>query len=277
MKKYSRVYVEITDVCNKSCSFCPGTKRAGRFMSSEEFDTVTKKLTGVTDYLYLHLMGEPLLHPLLSDFISLATERGFKCAVTTNGSLLTQCPDLLESGVYKVNVSVHSFEDGSDEEYREYLDGCMSFADEASRRGILTVLRLWNKGYDKGRNIDILSSLHERFGDPESIGERGERLREKLHLEYGERFDWPDMDIPPIGERVYCHGLGDHFAVLVSGSVVPCCLDKDGDMTLGNIFYEDAEQILSSERAVAIARGFAGKRAVEPLCQRCGYARRFKI
>ncbi len=277
MKKYSRVYVEITNVCNKSCSFCPGTKRAARFMTHREFSLVARKLRDVTDYLYFHLMGEPLLHPELSSFIKLATDVGFKCAVTTNGTLLPDTPELLSSGVYKVNISVHSFESGSDEEYREYLDGCYDFADRASRAGILTVFRLWNKGYDGGRNIDTLSLLHERFGKPESTGERGERLRPRLHLEYGERFDWPSADIQPLGDRVFCHGLGDHFGVLSDGRVVPCCLDKDGDMTLGNIFSEDVESILSGKRAVSISEGFRRKRAVEPLCQRCGYARRFKI
>ena len=138
-------------------------------------------------------------------------------------------------------------------------------------------MRLWNRGYDEGRNIDTLSLLHERFGEPESTGVRGERLRPRLHLEYGERFDWPSMDIEPLGERVFCHGLGDHFAVLSDGRVVPCCLDRDGDMTLGNIFSEDIETVLSSERAEKIRNGFREKRAVEELCQRCGYARRFKV
>ncbi|MBQ7363855.1 MAG: SPASM domain-containing protein [Clostridia bacterium] len=277
MKKYSRAYVEITNVCNKDCSFCPGTSRAGRFMSREEFDCVANKLVGVTDYLYLHLMGEPLLHPELSDFIGLAVSRGFKCAVTTNGTLLTKCPELIDSGVYKVNISVHSFEDGADTDYRQYLNGCFDFADRASRAGILTVLRLWNRGTDGGRNIDTEALLHERFGPPESVGVRGERLRPRLHLEYGERFDWPSMDIESLGEHVFCHGLGDHFAVLSDGRVVPCCLDKDGDMTLGNVFCEDIEAILSSERARNIRDGFEKKRAAEELCRRCGYARRFKI
>lgn len=277
MKKYSRVYVEITNVCNKACSFCPGTARAPRSMTKEEFTAVLDKLSGVTDYIYLHLMGEPLMHAELVDFIKLGAERGFKCAVTTNGTLLPVTPELLSSGVYKVNISVHSFEDGSDEEYREYLRGCFDFADRASERGILTVLRLWNKGFDGGRNLDTLSLLHEKFGEPEEVGVRGERLRRGLHLEYGERFDWPSMDIEPIGDAVFCYGLSDHFAVLSDGTVVPCCLDKDGDMALGNIFTEDLDKILQSPRSLAIERGFKNKRAEEELCRRCGYARRFKL
>ena len=277
MKKYSRVYVEITNVCNKSCSFCPGTRRAARSMTETEFLTVLDKLVGITDYIYLHLMGEPLMHPQLVRFIGLAKERGFKCAVTTNGTLLPVTPELLSSGVYKVNISVHSFEDGSDGEYMEYLRGCFDFADRASERGILTVLRLWNKGFDGGRNLDTLSLLHEKFGEPEAASTRGERLRHGLHLEFGERFDWPRMDIEPLGDAVFCYGLSDHFAVLSDGTAVPCCLDKDGDMALGNIFTERIEDILSGERAEAIRFGFKNKRAAEELCRRCGYARRFKL
>jgi radical SAM protein with 4Fe4S-binding SPASM domain len=247
-------------------------------MGLSEFDIITDKLIGVTEYLYLHIMGEPLLHPELGAFISLAKEKGFKCAVTTNGTLLDKAGGILIShGAYKVNISIHSFEDGSCEEYLSYINKCMDFADRASDAGILTVLRLWNRGYDGGRNIDTVSLLRQRFPYEWIEGERGARLRHKLHLEYGERFDWPDMSIEPIGDRVFCYGLGDHFGILSDGRVVPCCLDKNGDITLGNIFNESLESILMGDRAAHVKQGFQRKCAVEELCKRCGYARRFKL
>ena len=117
-KKYSRVYVEITNICNRSCSFCPGTTREKRRMSLDEFKLVANSLIGVTDYIYFHVMGEPLTHPELPEFIKYATSLGFKCAVTTNGTLIKERADeLVSSGVYKVNLSVHSFEDGEEEKY----------------------------------------------------------------------------------------------------------------------------------------------------------------
>lgn len=277
MSMYSRVYVEITTLCNRHCSFCPGTKRAPKQMSLEEFKTIVYKLKGVTRYLYLHVMGEPLTHPLLIQFIQYATAEGFLVSITTNGTLLSRREkELLQSGVYKINISIHSFEEGSNEEYQKYISSCIEFADSASKAGILTILRLWNKGYDEGRNIDTLQMLKEYYNEDEWMqGGKGVRIRDKLHLEYGERFEWPDMAKEDRGNKVYCYGLKDHFAVLCDGSVVPCCLDREGEITLGNIFIEEPGIILSSDRANAMRKGFQCREATEELCRKCGYARRF--
>ena len=276
-KKYSRVYVEITNICNRSCSFCPGTNRERRRMSLDEFSRVAEALVGVTDYIYFHVMGEPLTHPELTKMISYATSLGFKCAVTTNGTLLdSRGGELISSGVYKVNLSVHSFEGGDEEKHLAYINSLCSFADKASNAGVLTVFRLWNKGCDGGLNDRTLDLIKKRLDGEWKWGTRGARIRHKLHLEYGDRFDWPDMEASFIGESVFCYGLRDHFGVLCDGSIIPCCLDREGNITLGNIFHTPIRDILSSDRAVAILSGFDRRCAVEELCKRCGYATRFK-
>ena len=282
---YSRVYLEITNICNRACSFCPGTARPHRRMSLKEFDTVTDRLVGVTEYLYYHVMGEPLTHPELPDFIRLAKEKGFKSAITTNGTLLpSRGRELIDAGVYKVNISVHSFEDGEDSAaHGAYLDNILDFADEASKNGVLTVLRLWNlDGHGEalgGNNDRTLNYLRARFPHtaetPWKFSPRGARMRDKLHLEYGDRFEWPDMEADDRGSGVFCYGLKDHFAILCDGRVVPCCLDREGAITLGNIFDTPANEILSSPRAAAMREGFQRRCATEELCRRCGYARRF--
>ncbi len=281
---YSRVYVEITNICNMSCSFCHGTRREKRQMTLGEFARVAGNLRGITEYLYLHVMGEPLTHPMLPAFIEYANKCGFKVAITTNGTLLRNMGEkLILAGVYKVNISLHSFEGENSQKQTEYIESCIDFADRASRAGVLTVLRLWNRADDERgeraaeRNSLTLSLLKDRFGGDWHIGARGARIRDKLHIEYGERFGWPDMNAPDLGERVFCHGLDDHFAILADGSVVPCCLDAEGDMTLGNIFESDIRSILASDRAQKIAEGFKNKIASEELCRKCAYARRFKI
>lgn len=275
-KKYSRVYVEITNICNRSCSFCPGTVREKRRMSFEEFSLIANSLVGVTDYLYFHVMGEPLTHPELPRFIEYATSLGFKCAVTTNGTLVTRrAEELIASGIYKVNLSVHSFEGGEEEQYLSYIKSLADFADKASNAGVLTVLRLWNKGYDGGLNDRTLEILKTRLQGEWKWGSRGARIRHKLHLEYGDRFDWPDMEAENMGDRLFCYGLRDHFGILSDGRVIPCCLDREGEITLGNIYETPIRRILSSERAMAILHGFDNRVAVEELCQKCGYARRF--
>lgn len=275
---FSRVYVEITNICNRNCSFCPGTVRPPKRMSMEEFKKVIDSLSGITEYIYYHLMGEPLTHPLLPEFIKYANEKGFHSAITTNGTLLEKRGDeLIDAGVYKVNISVHSFEEGTTEEYVSYINDCLDFADKASSAGVLVILRLWNKGYDEGRNVSTIDMIKERFGSDWSTSPRGARIRNKLHLEYGDRFDWPDMKAEDMGDEVFCYALKDHFSILSDGRVVPCCLDREGELTLGNVFTDELSEILSSERAKKIAEGFSKRHAAEELCRKCGYARRFKI
>ena len=250
---FSRVYVEITNSCNMNCSFCHGTSRPPHTMSKEEFCTVLDKLEGVTQYVYYHLMGEPLLHRDLLEMIGIATARGFKSAVTTNGTLLSRRGDeLIAAGVYKVSISLHSFEEGSAADFDAYLDSCFDFADKASKSGVLTVFRLWNRGHDGGKNEYILSKMKKRLEGEWRWSERGARIRDKLHLEWGDRFVWPDKDAENMGTDVFCYGLKDHFGILSDGRVVPCCLDADGEITLGNIFEDKIEDIIASERAKSL-------------------------
>ena len=273
---YSRVYVEITNLCNRNCSFCPGTVRAPRMMTPEEFETVLQKLTGVTGYLYYHLMGEPLTHPGLPEMIAIATRLGFKSQLTTNGTLLeSRGQALIDARVHKVNISIHSFEEGSDADYVNYIDSCLDFAHRAREAGIIVVLRLWNNGFDEGRNISTLELVRAKFPWDWQEESRGIRIQNKLFLEHGDRFDWPDMEAKDGGDSVFCYGLRDHFGILSDGRVVPCCLDREGAITLGNIFEAPVEEILNSPRAKAMVEGFSCRKATEELCRKCGYARRF--
>ena len=273
---YARVYVEITNICNMSCSFCHGHSRAPRRMSTDEFSRVLDALNGQTKFVYYHLMGEPLTHPDLPEMIRIATARGFRSVVTTNGTLLKKRGhELIDAHPHKVSISVHSFEGGSEQAFATYLAAIADFADAASAAGMIVVFRLWNKGCDEGRNARIEAFLRDRFAGEWTPNSRGIRIRDKLHLEWGDRFVWPDKDAPDGGDEVFCYGLGDHFGILVDGTVVPCCLDSDGVINLGNVFTEPLADILTSPRAHAMVEGFAKRTASEDLCRKCGYARRF--
>ena len=273
---YSRVYVEITNICNMHCSFCHGHSRAPRQMTEAEYAHVLKQLTGKTQYIYHHLMGEPLVHPLLPRFIKMARQAGFRPMITTNGTLLDSRGDaLLGKGLHKVNISVHSFEGQQQDAHRDYIRKITDFAKKANETGTLISLRLWNKGHDEGRNDTTLALLKENLPGQWVENTRGYRIRDGLFLEWGDRFEWPDLGAPDCGERVFCHGLGDHFGILCDGTVVPCCLDSDGVIDLGNVFREELSDILTSPRATAILEGFRQRKAAESLCRRCGYARKF--
>lgn len=273
---YNKVYVEITNICNMKCSFCHGHKRAPRRMSREEFSLVLDKLVGKTKFIYYHLMGEPLTHPELAEFLKMAAALGYKSIITTNGTLLKKHGDeLLNAGLHKVNISLHSFEDGSDDSYREYVKSLSDFAKNAARVGTIVVFRLWNRGFDGGRNEQAMRLLRENIEGEWLENTRGIRICDKVYLEWGERFEWPDASAEVKGERFFCYGLKDQFGILSDGTVVPCCLDSDGVISLGNIFNEDIDSILSSPRATAMVDGFKCGKASEELCRRCGYAQRF--
>lgn len=286
---YAKVYIEITNICNMNCSFCHGHSRKPGRMSREQFEAVLTQLEGKTKHVYYHLMGEPLSHPQLTEFIGLATARGFKSIITTNGTLLAKRGDeLIAAAPHKVSVSLHSFEGElgggavgtpgqTEDAYLRYLQDVADFADKASKAGIIVVLRLWNRGHDGGRNDRTYEFLRNRLEGGWEENTRGVRIRYKLHLEWGDRFAWPDLGADVQGDEVVCWGMRDQFGVLCDGTVVPCCLDSEGVIALGNILEggESLDDILQSERARAMVRGFQCRQAAEELCRRCGYAQRF--
>lgn len=275
--RFSKVYLEISNLCNLSCAFCPGTWRQKRAMTESEFAVLLPKLRPYSDFLYFHLMGEPLLHPLLGRFLELAGEHGFKVILTTNGTLLkTQQRVLLNApALHKVNISLHAFEANDlSIPFSEYLEGCLRFGQAAEGKKLVS-FRLWNQGGQNAKNPEILEAMHRFFPAVWVKERRGIRIGNRVYLEYSDKFDWPDLTAANGGDAVFCYGLRDQIGVLCDGTVVPCCLDHEGDIALGNLFTQDLEEILDSSRAKAIYEGFSHRKAAEELCRRCGYARRF--
>lgn len=277
----SKAYVEITNRCNLSCAFCPGTRRTPHDMSAEEFARLAPEVRQVTRFVYLHLMGEPLLHPELPQILDIAHRNDLRVILTTNGTLLSDCAQLLlaHPAVHKVNISLHSFEANSGISPDDYVRTCAAFAKEAQKSGILCCLRLWNLDGEtaglRSLNDSILRLLHELFPEPWTQTYRGETLSKGVFLEWGERFEWPDLDSADRGSVGFCHALRDQVGILCDGTVVPCCLDHEGELALGNAFHEPLIQILNSERARAIYDGFSRRVRAADLCRRCGYAERF--
>lgn len=277
----NRVYIEITNRCNLACDFCHGTKRPLGTMPPEDFRRIAEKLRGETSYLYLHVLGEPLLHPQLKELLAIAGELGFRVCLVTNGTLLHKRREelLAAKSLHKVSVSLHSFEgNGGAGNLSAYLQQVWEVCLPLSERGVLCALRLWNEGNAPRLNGAVEAFLSQRIGrDVESLPRdaRGNRtLRPNLFLERAERFGWPDLNAPESGAN-FCHGFTRQLAVLWDGTVTPCCLDSEGDIPLGNLLSQPLEEILQGERAAAMAAGFAARKPTEELCRRCGYARRF--
>ena len=248
-------------------------------MTVEEFRLAAERLRAYTDYLYFHLMGEPLLHPELEMLLSIAGGMGYRVIITTNGTLLPKKSHILLSAqsLHKVSISLHAYEANTmGIPLEEYLQGCFRFCAEAAEQGIIAVMRLWNLGGENTENNRILTAMHGFFDTPDNPEWKqiysGYRIRDKVFLEWGEKFDWPDTEAAPVSVSHSCYGLRDQIGVLSDGTVVPCCLDAEGAAALGNLFTTPLSAILNAPRAAALKQSFITRQITEPLCQRCGYA-----
>ena len=286
-----RCYIEITNTCNLDCHFCPKHHRKRRQLSEEEFDLLTDRVRGKVCFLYFHLMGEPLLHPLLPQFVTMARKKGFKTVLTSNGTLLHWAMALLDTLPYKIQLSLHSHESNARGELSEYMDQVMRFSTQAAGKGTCMVLRLWNQGGMDRENEEVMRLIEKYVPKPWKERPDGFRLCDNLYLEFDRKFEWPggggkaasdDSDgkqeesdgkleaSPSKSKQEYfCKALIKQIGVLSDGSLVPCCLDHDGDVILGNLFHQPLEEILASPRAQALVEGFRHHAATEPLCQSC--------
>lgn len=279
-----RAYLEIGNICNLACSFCHGTRRAPRQMSGDEFRLVLSRLSGKVKNIYLHLMGEPFYHPELFSFLEIARDFDFRISITTNGSLLDGTADKLCSFsdiVHKVSISLHAPEANGVRDFSQYLGCVIDFTQKISSSGIYAVMRLWNldSAEREGKNSfnkEILEFIKESFPEPWQSRPSGFRIDRNIFLEYAEIFTWPEDSKDEPREHGFCHALSQQIGILADGSVVPCCLDAEGSMVLGNIFKQELDDIMSSERADSMRKGFIQSRLTEPLCRTCSYSKRFK-
>ena len=230
-KRFRKVYLEISNVCNLRCSFCPGTKRKPGVMDEAVFSLLLSRLQPWTDYLYFHLMGEPLCHPKLETFLRLAGEAGFRVILTTNGTLLQkqQAMLLASPALNKVNISLHAFEANDlAMPFADYLDRCLAFGKAAEGQKLVSY-RLWNSGGQEELNQQILDTMAQYFPQPWVQERRGIRIGQRVYLEHGDKFDWPDLSAQDGGERVFCYGLRDQLGVLCDGTVVTYSSLVDGN------------------------------------------------
>jgi radical SAM protein with 4Fe4S-binding SPASM domain len=290
MKKYKKIYLEITNKCNLKCDFCPETKRTAEFMSEAAFRQILDQIKPFTDYIYLHVMGEPLLHPKLESFLDISYEKGFKVNITTNGTLIEKVANILvgKPAVRQINFSLHSF-DGNQKVISKdkYIDRILEFTNRAiTESNIIIALRLWNLDQalltknQRKRNLDIIHKIEENFGLTYKIlsnlsETKALKIKDRVYLNHDYEFKWPDLKAEEDFEAGSCFGLRNQAAILVDGTVVPCCLDGEGIINLGNIHENKFSDIINGERPENIRLGFCNNNVVEELCRKCGYRKRF--
>lgn len=289
MKTFKKVYIEITSVCNLACTFCPQTSRKANFIKLDTFNHILDQIKPHTNHIYLHVKGEPLLHPKIDELLDASHAKGFKVNITTNGTLINKAkPKILgKPALRQMNFSLHSFDGHEGSTNRdEYLANILSFVREVVEHNVIISFRLWNLDQDnatnleKSRNRETLAMLEKEFNLDYRIEEKvvpgsGVKIADRVYLNQDHEFQWPSLQAPEDDGKGFCHALRSQAAVLVDGTVVPCCLDGEGVINLGNIHSSPFSEIVESERANNLFYGFSRREAVEELCRKCGYRQRF--
>ncbi len=257
-------------------------------MDTGLFRNIISQVAPLTEQVAFHLMGDPLVHPKLPELVSICNEFGVRIFLVTNGVLLRErhYETLLNQAFRQINISLHSFPDNfGDRDPSTYLDRIFRFIDRAftDRPDLYLNFRLWNLSSPKAaepKNLQILEAIEQHFGVhvPRNVDVRKKKsihLIHRLYLHLDTEFIWPSMDLPVLGTTGSCYGLKSHFGILMDGTVVPCCLDKEGAIPLGNMRERPILDILSDERAQQMLKGFQMRKLCEGLCHRCQYIERF--
>lgn len=277
MKKYRKIYIEITNICNLNCSFCSKVNRKKEYMSLNNFKEILNKIKDYTDYIYLHVKGEPLLNPNVIDMIKLCEEYNIKVNLTTNGTLFPQLVEQLKEckNLNKINFSLHS-----ENNYTDYCENIFKSVDKLPDT-VTAIYRLWtlkdNELDEKSTNIvnKISEYYHLSAKTVEKIkSENNVKINSTIYVDKDNEFEWPTLNNSEMSSG-YCYALKTQIAILVDGTVVPCCLDSDGIINLGNINNMSLDEIIHSNRYQKLQKSFQDRKPCEELCQKCTFKNKF--
>lgn len=286
--RFQKVYIELTNGCGLACHFCPSRPKKTRVMELGDAERVLAQLVPYTKNLAFHVLGDPLTLEALPRYMDIAQHYGFGVHLVTSGfHLRKHSPELLRHpALRQLNVSLNSASRQTPRALKAYMDEVLTWCDHKREYAPnpFVNLRLWNQQGD-AKDLAFTQTLYALIShsfyhslqvqlDAKALQEGTYRLDEKIRLHVDRYFVWPSLDAPEVPDGP-CHGLRSHIGILSDGTVVPCCLDGEGVLALGNVFTTPLEAILHSPKAQAIRRGFGEKKAVESLCQRCDFRKRF--
>ena len=286
--KFYRIYVELSNVCGLKCSFCPAKSLPSCKMDLDFFADVISQCKNYTDEIACHLMGDPLTLSNLSSYLDIIHNYGLKSIITTSGYYINKhnFADIFHPSLKQLNISLNSYNKNDlTLSFKEYIEPIMEICEYKISQNIdkFINLRLWNMDEsmsDKEYNTKVFNILKDRFGinlDIQKIYQdkpKNIRIANKILLHFDEYFQWPSLSNPIYGHGK-CLGLKSHIGILCDGRVVPCCLDDKGVIDLGNLKEKFLSDILNDKRAIDIKEGFKQNKAVEELCLKCSYKKRF--
>jgi len=269
-KMFKKVYIEITNVCNLNCHFCLKSSRERVFMSFDKFKYILNEIKPYTDYVYFHVLGEPLMHPDFNKYVDEAS-KDFFVNVTTNGFLINK---IKTHNIRQINISLHSFDERYGVLFEDYISNIFSYADNNSKNTYINY-RLWShsKYYDL-----LLQKLEDKYDKKIILTSGNFKLDDNVFLSVEEEFTWPqDSTDECSNSEGVCYALKDHIAILSNGTVVPCCLDGNGVINLGNIFEKGIENIINSSNFIKLKNELSNGIRNCGLCKKCNFStKRYK-
>lgn len=282
---FKKVYLEISNICNVQCTFCPVVDKDKKLMDVVEFEAVLKEVAPLAEIVCLHLLGEPLAHPKFSEILDVCERYNTQIDLTTNGILIKRYKERIinSPSIRQINFSIQAFKDNFPErDLDPYLLPLFEFTTAAheQRAALYINYRLWNQESNDSDNEDVFLKIEEYFNlqinrNVETSAIKSKRIWNRLYLHFDSRFEWPSFSLPHQGTRGRCHGTVNHIGIHADGTVVPCCLDKSGVINLGNAKEQSLQEILNSERFLKIRDGFLNNVLVEDFCQHCSFITRF--
>lgn len=264
-KKFKKIYIEITNHCNLSCDFCIKNKRELKNITIDEFNILLPKLENYTNYLYFHILGEPLIHPNINELINIASKK-FNINITTNGYFINKIKD--NPNIRQINISLHSFDSKYHISLEQYLTNIFESIEQLIENQTYISLRLWVK--NKYSN-EIINFINKYYNTNINLTDKNFKIKDHLFISSSKTFIWPDLNNNYYNETGTCYALKDHIGILVDGTVVPCCLDTTGTINLGNIYKQELNEIINQPRCNNMIEGFRKKEKREELCKHCSF------
>ncbi len=262
---FKKIYLEITNACNLSCPFCAQNKRPLKFLTEQEFKAILTKLKPYTHYLYFHVLGEPLLHPKINEFINLA-HQDFQINITTNGYLIKKIKE--QKNIRQLNISLHSFHEMYQKSLDDYINDIFESI-ELLKETTYISLRIWVKNQYTPKIIEKINQHFHTQINPDHI-QNETHLAPHIFLNTHEEFIWPEKEQ---GKNYTgsCRALKDHLGILSDGTVVPCCLDSSGCINLGNIYKSSLKEIMNTPKYLKLKTELQNQKRTEKLCQNCNF------
>lgn len=230
IKKLTSLIIEPTNTCNLRCTFCfvtEGMNRAEGFMDFDLFKKVIDDSPGL-EHLCMHNWGEPLLHKDIFRMFDYAAQAGVRHIVmNTNGTLLT---DKMIDRIVDSPLSIIRFSiDGSPETFQRVRGVAL----DKIERNILK-LKEKKEARRPGLGMGVVFTVEEdTHQDVEAYIDHWKNIVDHVRTQ-AKLIQNPRKEICP---EPFGKDYGK-LVVLWDGTVIPCCVDYNASLKLGNAWEQ---------------------------------------